>query len=56
MVLSDGMGVKGARVDGTTTSISGEELGECHGQVTMSFIRLGSGVFRQGYFPNRKST
>jgi len=28
----------------------------CHGQVTVSFNRLGSGVFRQGYFPNRKST
>ena len=28
----------------------------CHSQVTMSFSHLGSGVFRQGYFPNRKST
>jgi len=28
----------------------------CHSQVTMSFSRLGSGVFGQGYFPNRKST
>jgi len=28
VVLSDGMGVKGARVDGTTASISGKELGE----------------------------
>jgi len=28
----------------------------CHGQVTISFSCLGSGVFRQGYFPNRKST
>jgi len=31
-------------------------MSSCHGQVTMSFSRLGSGVFRQGYFPNRKST
>ena len=28
MVVSDGTGVKGARVDGTTTSIRGEELGK----------------------------
>ena len=28
MVLSDGTGVKGARVDGATTSIGGEELGK----------------------------
>jgi len=28
VVLSDGMGVKGARVDGAATSISGEELRE----------------------------
>jgi len=28
MVLSNGTGMKGARVDGTTTSICGEELGK----------------------------
>jgi len=28
----------------------------CHSQVTVSFSRLGSGAFRQGYFPIRKST
>jgi len=28
----------------------------CHSQVTVSFSCLGSGVFGQGYFPNRKST
>jgi len=28
----------------------------CHGQVTVSFSCLGSGVSGQGYFPNRKST
>jgi len=28
----------------------------CHSQVTVSFSHSSSGVFRQGYFPNRKST
>ena len=37
-------------------SIPFQKKGWCHGQVTVSFCRLGSGVFRQGYFPNRKST
>jgi len=33
VVLSNGTGVKGARVDGTTTSISGKELGKGHVEV-----------------------
>jgi len=48
-------------VDNKTTSAAGIKdsmvgVFNCHSQVTVSFSRLGSGVFRQGYFPIRKST